>query len=328
MTDSSVSGWSVTGWSVSGWSGDRLVRERLVRERGRTGQNGLLQLTQLLAGFQTQLLDQHLAAPAEDLERVGLAPRAIEGEHQLATQPLAQRVLGNRGGELADQLAVPAEAQLDVEALLQGGHLVLGDPVGGRAHYVAVDALQRRPTPERQRRPVPIGRLAENLGLAGRVHAALVAVQVEAVRRDAQQVTGRPRLDRVGQAVLTEQPAQRGNGVLNLGTAGRGRRFAVDRLGEPAQRDHPAGLQEQGCQHDIRAHATDVHSLTGNAGLEHAQYREVQSCPTHHPAAPPRPPPLRHSNDKGANGVSADRARVRYVPCPPPLAGVPDWRSP
>ena len=53
------------------------------------------------------------------VERLGLASRAVEREHQLAAQPLAQRVLGDQRLELADQLSVAAERELGVDAPLE-----------------------------------------------------------------------------------------------------------------------------------------------------------------------------------------------------------------
>ena len=50
-----------------------------------------------------------LARLAVDLERLGLAARAVEREHLLAAQPLAQRVLGGQRLELAHERGVPPE---------------------------------------------------------------------------------------------------------------------------------------------------------------------------------------------------------------------------
>ena len=54
-----------------------------------------------------------------DLQRLGLARRAVEREHQLAAQPLAQRVLGDQRLQLADQVRVPAGGEVGVDALLE-----------------------------------------------------------------------------------------------------------------------------------------------------------------------------------------------------------------
>ena len=53
------------------------------------------------------------------LERLGLAPRAVEREHQLAAERLAQRVLADERLELADHVAVPPELEIGVDALPQ-----------------------------------------------------------------------------------------------------------------------------------------------------------------------------------------------------------------
>ena len=65
-----------------------------------------------------ELSTSAVAAGPVDLERVGLAARAVEREHQLAAQPLAQRVLVDERFELADELRVAAERELGLGALL------------------------------------------------------------------------------------------------------------------------------------------------------------------------------------------------------------------
>src|SRR2546426_3976013 len=55
------------------------------------------------------------------LERVGLAPRAVEGTHQLTAQTLAERILSDERLQLADQLAVMTERQLSLDVLLDAG---------------------------------------------------------------------------------------------------------------------------------------------------------------------------------------------------------------
>ena len=77
------------------------------------------------AGLDPELLDQRPARVAVDVERLGLATRAVEREHELAAQALAQRVLGDQRLELADELGVAAERELGVDALLERRHAQL-----------------------------------------------------------------------------------------------------------------------------------------------------------------------------------------------------------
>ena len=66
----------------------RLGRGRR-RERRILGEHGALQLLELRAGLDPELLDELRPRALVDVERVGLAPAAVEGHHQLPAQALA-----------------------------------------------------------------------------------------------------------------------------------------------------------------------------------------------------------------------------------------------
>src|SRR5207244_5216802 len=70
-------------------------------------------------GFEAEFLDERLAGPAVEVERLRLPPVSVEGDHQLAARPLAQRVVPDERFELREDLRVPAELELGVEALLE-----------------------------------------------------------------------------------------------------------------------------------------------------------------------------------------------------------------
>ena len=63
-------------------------------ERGVVGEDRLVEVMELGARLDPELLDEDLAGVAVGLQRVGLAAAAIQREHQLRVQPLAPRVLG------------------------------------------------------------------------------------------------------------------------------------------------------------------------------------------------------------------------------------------
>ena len=86
---------------------DRELDDRRRRVEARVlGEDLLLQALELGAGLDPDLLDQRLARLAVGLERLGLAPVAIEGEHPLRVQALSQRLLGDQGLEPGDRLGV------------------------------------------------------------------------------------------------------------------------------------------------------------------------------------------------------------------------------
>ena len=81
------------------------------RKRGILGENCALEPLELRPGLEPELAGEQPAAVAVDLQRVALPATAIEGEHRLATQALAQGIRGDERVELSDELAVASELQ-------------------------------------------------------------------------------------------------------------------------------------------------------------------------------------------------------------------------
>ena len=71
-----------------------------------------MQLAQPVAGLDAELLDERAPRLLVGLERLRLAAGAVEAEHQLAPQPLPQRVLVDQRLELADELGVSAAGEV------------------------------------------------------------------------------------------------------------------------------------------------------------------------------------------------------------------------
>ena len=98
-----------------------------------------------------QLLAQHPPGPPESLQRLRLTAAAIQGQHQLAPQPLPERMLLQDLADPVDRLGVLPHRQGRLELLLervgpqrlQAGGLC-ADPAAVR------QALQRPPAPQRQ----------------------------------------------------------------------------------------------------------------------------------------------------------------------------------
>ena len=102
------------GLPLSGIAGRRLQRRVL-------GQDGSFELLQLAAGLEAKLLDQPTPRDAIALQRVGLAPRSVQREHQLSDEPLAHGMLVHEPFQLPDQPPVLAQRKLRVDPLLQSG---------------------------------------------------------------------------------------------------------------------------------------------------------------------------------------------------------------
>ena len=79
-----------------------------------------MEVVELGAGLDPELVDEDVAGVAVGLERVGLAAAAIQGEHQVRVQPLAPRVLGRELLKLTDQFGVAPGGQVGVDAHLDG----------------------------------------------------------------------------------------------------------------------------------------------------------------------------------------------------------------
>ena len=136
------------------WQGDR-------SRHAIPGQDRLVQRPQGWARLDTQLLDQHLAALAEDGNRLGLAVAAEERQHQLAAKWLSGRVPTDQARELRHQLIVAAAPQIHVNPVLQDGQVQLVEPGRLAGEQVAGDAGQGRTTPQRQRRAQHLGGLVQ-----------------------------------------------------------------------------------------------------------------------------------------------------------------------
>ena len=78
-------------------------------ETGILVQDLLVQVAQFAPWFDPEFVDERAACGLVGVQRLRLAAAPVEGEHQLAAQALAQRVLGDERLELARQLGVAAQ---------------------------------------------------------------------------------------------------------------------------------------------------------------------------------------------------------------------------
>ncbi len=142
-----------------------------------------MQAPQLRPRLDPGLLHERPVRRAVGRKRVGLAPAAVAGEHQLPVQPLARGMLGDEHLELRRQLGVPAEAELGLDAVLDRAH-----PQRGQVLRLGheVDVGQRRAAPHPLR---PAQRLCGALRLTRRLGARLgERVEIQLARLHAQAV--------------------------------------------------------------------------------------------------------------------------------------------
>ena len=130
------------------------------------------------------------------LERLRLSPRAIEREHELPAQALAQGMLAHELLELADERPVLTLLEVLLDPALETGKAKLLQPGDLSLREALVGELgEWRPAPQGERLP----RLA--------LREALEALEVEFVLRDAESIARHLRL----QPLLPERLAQPGH---------------------------------------------------------------------------------------------------------------------
>jgi hypothetical protein len=157
-------------------------------------QDRLLQLAQLAAGLQAAFLDERAPELRVGRERLGLAPRAVQREHQLRAQALAQRVAAGDGRELTRQLGVTAALEVGIDPgleriepqLVEIADRLLGERLG-------LEVRQRSTAPQPERLPEHLGRrcrLARVQPPAARGDQLLEAQQIELGGADPDRVSG------------------------------------------------------------------------------------------------------------------------------------------
>ena len=131
--------------------GLRLERRLLAEDRR-------VQLLERRRRLDAELLDEHPARLLIGLERLGLPPASIEGEHELAARTLAKGVLAHERFELADELGRPSELELRLDPLLDRGQSQLFETAGLVLRERLVGEVREgRAAPELERFAAPGG---------------------------------------------------------------------------------------------------------------------------------------------------------------------------
>jgi hypothetical protein len=158
----------------------RLVGYPVHGERRIAAQYRHVQPAQLRSGVDAEFVAQPDAQPLVSVHRVGVPPGPVQGEHELAGQPLPLRMLGTQLGQPTDHLRVRPGGQLGVQHRLRDGQPELGqlaaDPV---AQPVRRDIGQHRSPPQAQRAPQQVGPLGPT-AVAGLGHEGTEPVRVDA----------------------------------------------------------------------------------------------------------------------------------------------------
>jgi len=127
-----------------------------------------------------------------DLQRVCLAPAAIQREHELRGEALAPRMRGDERLQLADQPAVLAEPQLGIDSRLERSKAQLLQPPDLSQRELLVRDVRQRPAaphPERLAQDLPRALRVTGLQRAAPLLGArLEDIGIDVARRDLEQV--------------------------------------------------------------------------------------------------------------------------------------------
>jgi hypothetical protein len=171
---------------------------------GRLAEDRPLELLEVRARLDPQIVDKSPSSGAVRVEGFGLPSRPVERQHLMSPQPLPVWIALHKLAELGHERGVAAAGEVGLDAALDRGHAQLFESVGIRPQPVHGDLCQCRPPPEAKRIGVTHGR---DLHLPGRECPLGVAnecaepVQVDLILGDEELVASRTRR----QAGLTVQ---------------------------------------------------------------------------------------------------------------------------
>ena len=261
------------GWLHRGCSGRRLLGlgDGGNRERPVLAQDRGLEVAELLAGLEPELVVQPRAQAAIDLERVRLPPGAVQGEHQLGVQALLVGVLGDEGLERSDELRVPAQLELGVDLL----HLHDEPEVCESRERVAIrplelDVRERRSPPQRKCALAQLDRPRKGLRARG-LRKALELGEVERARVDDETVAGGTRLEHVRPELL----AQRVHVALDELLRRHGRPLPPELFDEAGGRDRLVRVQQQHREQRALLRSAEPHGALTVADLEWTEDQEL-----------------------------------------------------
>ena len=158
-----------------------------------------LERPQLRPGIEAELVGEDRPALLEDPQRIGLSTGAVQGQHQLASEPLAGGMCSDEGVEVTSDAQVATEGEVDIDALLRRRQAELLEASDVRTCEVLVrEVSQRGPTPQRLRRREPLSRFGALTScdeVPRLAHQAFEPVHVDVIRVDAEDVAGWPHRD-------------------------------------------------------------------------------------------------------------------------------------
>jgi hypothetical protein len=202
-----------------------------------------VKLLQLLRGIDAKLVREDRAGPFERAEGIGLAVHAVQREHQLAPQPLAQGILTREPLQLRHGLDMATEVELDGDLLLCCLELELLQPGDlGRKGRLVRQVGERRPPPQIERfRECRRGGTWLAVGSTRLMQQSFEAERVDIIGFGAEQVPGGVALDRT----RAEHGPEARDVRLKGPACGVGGVVSPQRVDQPLGGNHLVRVQDQ-----------------------------------------------------------------------------------
>jgi hypothetical protein len=245
----------------------------------------LLQVAELGAGLDPDLLDQRPVGGAVALHRLGLASGAVEGEHALRMEALVGGVLSDQRLEASEYIGVAPSGELGVDRQPDRPQVKLLEAADfGSRERLRGDVGERGAAPELERasgRAVgdPLLRLRP-----GSIDQALEANRVHRVGRQLELVASTVGDDRGPRAVGGQFLSQLRDVVLDvLGGAGR-RAISPEAVDQVVDADRPIGPKREHRQHGSLLAPAQRHRPTLDQQIDAAEdsnFEFVSHCSAH-----------------------------------------------
>ena len=215
-------------------------------------------------------------------QRFWLPPAAVQGNHQLPLQPLAQRVLGNQRLQLANNVGVMAEREIGFDPVLDdaGPQVLQPGDLHLRERLIA-EIGQRGATPQGQR-------LAEvRRRLLGRVRRqrlpplpgqALEPVHIDMLVLDPQQVRARPGQHWLIPGSILQRLAQPGDVHLQGVLRARGKMLPPQLVNQNITGNGPIRPEHEHRQQRTLLQPADLDGLPVCADLERPEKPVSDHC--------------------------------------------------
>ncbi len=261
-------------------------RERLVPTQDRP-----LELLHGCTRLETQLGGKLVPNVRVGAECLGLPAGAIEREHQLATETLAQRLLCDERLELGDERLVPSKREVRVDPLLERQEPQLFEALDLRLGEGLVrEVRQRLASPQRERLAQALGGLggpALDVRAPAVLYVALEPPRVDLLGVDLKQVGARTRDQHPGSVQRLSQSRD----LVVEAVAGRvGGLPAPELVDQPVARDDLVGVEQEKGKQAALFGAAELDDALAQPNLNRPEEQKLHLPPSLRTLPPPVQP--------------------------------------